>query len=94
MILGLPVAMFVGAHICTSWAYGGVKPGMPRAQVDRQIWAFSARPNTTYTSLRPGESMIDYELLGLGKWTRISVIFNGNGSASDPIPMFDQQRGS
>jgi hypothetical protein len=62
---------------------------MTRPQMDRRLWEFSARPNTTYRSLAPGETMIDYELLGLGKWTRISVIFNPDGKCGQVIPMFD-----
>jgi len=75
--------------VYTGWAYHRVTAGMNRAQVNRALWEFSASANTTYTSLGPGDTMIDYELLGLGKWTRISVIFKPDGTAYTPIPMFD-----
>lgn len=85
----LLAVVFFGAHAYTDWAYAGMAAGMTRAEVDRHLWEFSASVNTTYNSLGPGETMIDYELLGLGNWTRISVIFKADGRSIHPIPMFD-----
>jgi hypothetical protein len=88
LILALLVAVPISAHLYTAFAYAGLTPGMTRSQVDRCLWAFSPSVNQSYTSAGLGDTVINYELLGLGKWTTIMVIFRPDGTSA-PIPVFD-----
>jgi len=85
-VLSLVLGVF-GANWYTSAAYGRVKPGMTIAQVDRELSKFGRETNDVYNARRPGDTVIDYELLGLGKWTTITVVFDSTGTARDVIPV-------
>lgn len=93
LVLTLPLVLtmaLLAANLYASWNYAGIRPGMTRAQVDRRLWAFAAARNTAYNAMPPGHTMVTYELLRLGKSTRILVQFDPAGKVSGVVPAFDQ----
>ena len=89
MLLVVALAIFgVCSYAYVAHQWGGLKPGMTRSQVDQKLWAFGSYPSQ-YSGLGPGESVIRYELFGMGKLTMIQVIFNPDGTVADAQPIYD-----
>jgi hypothetical protein len=61
---------------------------MTCAEVDRHLWEFARRPNTTYNGINPGQFVVRYELLWFGKAAAIQVVYNADGTVCDPQPIF------
>lgn len=92
LVLASPFLFIVGllgANLYVSWSYDRIQPGMTRAQVDRRLWAFASARNTVYNATPPRHTMVNYELLRLGKSARIMVLFDPSGKVVDVIPAFD-----
>jgi len=90
LVLAAPVVFWLTTIAYVEQQWRMLTPGMARAQVDRQLWAFKSYPNPPYQGLGPGEFMVRYELFRMGKATAIQVVFNADGTLSDAQPIFDK----
>jgi hypothetical protein len=83
----LVVVLWFAIQRYLSERFQGVTPGMSRAQVDSHLRAFAIRPGTYQVA--QGDTVVDYELLWLGKSGTIKVIFGPDGKPCGVIPAFD-----
>ena len=83
-IAALPLA----ANLYAEAMYSGLRSGMTRVNVNRHLWAFASRPNTTYQGIGPGYFVVRYELLWFGKAASIQVVSRADGTVCDPQPIF------
>ena len=88
LVLVLITSLPLAANWYASVMYSGLKPGMTRANVDRHLWAFASSP-TAYQGIGPGYFVVRYDFLWFGKSACIQVIYNPDGTVSDPQPIFD-----
>ena len=88
LLLGTPIVFYFCVHAYTSHKWTALRPGMTRGQVDRELGAFRSYPSQ-YSDLGPGQFVIRYELLHMGKLTMIQVIYNADGTVYDAQPIFD-----
>jgi hypothetical protein len=88
LLLATPIIFYVWVHAYLENKWGALRPGMTRVQVDRELGAFRSYPSQ-YSGLGPGQFVIRYELLGMGKLTMIQVIYDPDGTVYDAQPIFD-----
>jgi hypothetical protein len=89
LTLSVPVVFWLTTTAYVAQRWRNLTPGMARAHVDRQLWAFTSHPNPTYQGLGPGQFVVRYELFRMGKATMIQVVFNADGTVSDAQPIYD-----
>jgi hypothetical protein len=81
------IALGLSANLYASSKYGGLRPGITRAQAERHLWAFARHPNPRYNGAGPGGFAIRYEFLWFGKSSSIQIVYNANGTVGDPQPI-------